>query len=60
MDEKDDQEMKDILRDVEVDWDMSGLSAGLYGDYASEVAKRWLRYKLRTWNDDVERTRWEG
>lgn len=35
-----DDRLHEICDDVQREWDMGGLSDGLYGDYAKEVARR--------------------
>jgi hypothetical protein len=32
--------LQEICEDVQREWEMGGLSDGLYGDYAKEVARR--------------------
>lgn len=49
--------IKPILEAVEKEYQMGGLSDGLYGDYASEVAKRYASVELSSLQEKYNKLR---
>ena len=49
------KKIEDIGREVEKEYQMDGLSTGLYMDFAKEVALRFLTFQIR-----VARNKWNG
>ena len=43
-----------IKEDVEAEYEMGGLSDGLYGSYAEDVSKRLTLYLLQALHDELE------
>lgn len=54
------EELERIKREVEIEFGMGGLSDGLYGDYASEVAKRYAGTPLPEYIREGIRTTMEN
>lgn len=44
----------EMLIDVEKEYQMGGLSSGLYADYAKEVSKRFFISELKSITDEIE------